>query len=49
MRVHDAMETLFLTEKIILNLDFKIILPIMRIKNTVENVNLIFLKMVDQS
>ena len=42
------METLVLTEKFILNLDYTIILSIMRIKNTVQNVDWIFLKMVDQ-
>ena len=36
-------------EKFFLNSDLPIILPIMRIKNTVENVDWIFLKMADQS
>ena len=44
-----AMETHFLTEKFILNSDFTIMLPILQIKNTVQNVDWIFLKMADQS
>ena len=43
------METLILSEKFNLNSDFKIILPIMRVKNTVENLDLIFLNMADES
>ena len=37
-----------LTEIFVLNSDFMIILTIMRIKNTVENVDWIFIKMADQ-
>ena len=37
------------TEKCILNSDCMIILPIVRVKNMVENVDWIFLKMADQS
>ena len=44
-----AMETIILTEKFILNSDFTIIIPIIRIKNTLKNVNWIFLKIADQS
>ena len=43
------METLLLNKKFILNPDFTITLLIMRIKKTVQNVDLIFLKMADQS
>ena len=42
------MATLFSTEKFILNSNFMIILPIKRVKNTVENVDYIFLKIVDE-
>ena len=42
------MVMVILTEKFILDSDFTIILRIMRIKNTVENVDWIFLKMADQ-
>ena len=43
------MITCILIENFILNSDFTIILPIMRIKNIVKNVDWIFLKMTDQS
>ena len=43
------MVTSILFEKFILNSDFTIILPIMRIKNTVENTDWIFMKLADQS
>ena len=38
-----------LTDIFILNSDLAITLPIVQIKNTVENVDWIFLKMADQS
>ena len=38
-----------MTEKFILNSDFTIIQPIVKIKNTVENIDQTFLKMADQS
>ena len=44
-----VMETLILTEKCILNSEFRIILPIMRIKKNVEIVYSFFLKMADSS
>ena len=44
-----TMVTLILTEKIILNSDLIIFLPIMLGKNIVENVDLIFLNIADQS
>ena len=43
------MGTLNLTEKFVLNSDFTIVLTIMQIKNTVGNVDLIFMMMADQS
>ena len=43
------MITCILIENFILNSDFTIILPIMRIKTIVKNVDWIFLKMTDQS
>ena len=42
------METLILTEKFIFNSVFTNILPITRVKNTVENVDRFFLYMADQ-
>ena len=44
-----AMETFILTQKLILNSDFTIIQPIMRAKNTVDNLDRIFPKMADHS
>ena len=44
-----GMSMQILTEKCILNVDFMIMLPITWIKNTVENVDLIFLKITEQS
>ena len=43
------MVTFILREKFIFNSNFTIILPIMRVKNTVENVDWIFLNIADQS
>ena len=43
------MTTLNSTEKFIIKSDFAIILGIMQVKNTVKNVDWIFLKMADQS
>ena len=44
-----AITTLILTEKFILNSDFTIILPIMQVKITIENIDWIFLKIADLS
>ena len=43
------MVTHLLTEKVILNSDFKIILPIVRVKNNVENLDWFFLNKAEAS